>query len=581
MSVHTGHHWEHDTDFIDRFWGPEWYGYHSVNGMAKHPLSDYYNNFLHQLARVEDNAGGTLPFGCEFGVPLGMRDPNAAAVQGNPTYTHAINSDESWITPIRFDIGSDWTYGQRTYGGGVLWGLPVIQGSRTHIYVPQHSYYGDGTTSQKKLIYQDWGRTPAETTAGLDQHCEWISHRRGYIMLGYGYRTDTAGLTPSTADQRWSGNAPAADSAINGWVNREPGAGRWVYGKHYALWDMHELILDNTDSSDNTLGAGSGYKTGNRRTQDVEAPQLGEEWRTPFGGWKESNPQQGPWRSRDGASGSDEDSARSWFGKATVGETPYFPHIPRYEEFVKGRIRHTMITVIYSNAGNGFGFTGTINKGPGWRRPAYASDGDFWDLDDGDSPIWFDSGGRGAGTVDIGDSGNPNAEQCAAPPCGMICRLSRAKYESADAALAASSHAGAPFARIYLRALHEYGMFIMDSNQSYESGTNVADWTNWQGADLDPAGHNHKNRHAFDPVVYRDWRFPLIDPADTTTILNPTGADPYTGYATPIDSGEWNNDAVCAIDHALTTIALIDYSDFEWVDISGLLENNYYSFRMA
>lgn len=245
--------------------------------------------------------------------------------------------------------------------------------------------------------------------------------------------------------------------------------------------------------------------------------------------------------------------AAGHMGRGTAGRTLSVDLYAKYEEFVRGRIPHML-------------FGSAVQGSTAFVSPSMSSDGTIQEPLPNDPPVYYDGS---TNTVGSGYRILP-------PKYGWIVRLTEDGYNTAYEALVGSPHVGAPFARVFVRCLREFGVIIGDKYVDNKYGTAIP---LSQIAD----GYSNVNKGGLFPInIYPgvDSRFPLIhDSLGPTVLLNPLDEN---GVPTvPPELYNIQYPPTDAIGDALANVARITIDFFEFVDISSMMTNDIYSMEIA
>jgi len=544
MALQTGGEREYPSGHR-RFFGPGYFGFQRVDNLPAVAESPEVLNFFKGIKIAAETSGATVaPYfvatgGHYKGNALRYIDGATASQPNN--YGISANYDAGAPTPYALGMGGDLNPTARDaldlevgYKDNNVFPYPGVY---TYVLMPDPTVYD--------LYWQDWGRNPVADN--LDNHQDFISRKDVYYSLIHW-------STLSASDRINGGH-------MNAWRSRFR-TGQFNYA---AASTKRDVIAQQDPDGD--LGGASGANANFPRYEGAQPTlsydsaygQIGEAFScdtvdifqtvtTKYG------------------------NATSLFGHCNGGGVPYVDHIARYDEFNRGLIPHQLLCVVWEGADQGASpHDGWNNPNRGFRWPAQRSDGE-WEVTSGDADIYWDAA---AGIASLTDDG-PNYEKINIPMYGWIVRLKASSVKSKMAVCDASSHVGAPFAKVFLRALFEYGAIIMDKNTviagdaKFDNGTgSVSDLPNRYPNDnfaLYNSGNmsNITRQHGFGMRIAYDSRFDAI-----STNL---GTDVALDKDNPAHMTEVENnplDIEDAVTHCIETVVMLDYDDFEFVDMEA------------
>lgn len=516
-----------------RFFGPAHYCFKNISTLPAVAHSQHAINFYKGIATAATAAGSspvtsvTVAGGHASGnyIKYGETGTSSGPInEGN-----VINFDDVYDQPFR--IGE---------------GIPETELASTNLEKARYNYSGSiwyllPDPNDYTVYWRDFGRNPPADA--FDNHAYFVSRKD--ILVGLIHYSVAGGLG-DPGDRINAGH-------VNAWRARLRD-GRFNYAAAATKRDVMAQI-----DPDGNLGTYSGAN-GINWTRFLGAyPEM--DYNTGYGVVDKNFRADGASKYQD---------MTNLFAHINGGGVPMVDHIAHYEEFVRGIIKHQLICYVWEG-----GKTGTNphdvwnNADRNFRWPAMRGDG-LWE-DSDVSPIYWDAANGAVSTTQDG----PGYERVRIPQYGWIVRLKASSYLSALDELNATTHVGAPFAKIMLRALHEYGAIIMDKNTTnggshklYTGTTPVSDLAaryphdniGWYAGN----GSNITRNFCFKFRIGYDSRFPAINTEiGTDTVLD-------RNIQAHVDAAQTKVNTHDAMSHCIENDTSLSFDDFEFVDMEAL-----------
>ena len=583
-----------------RFFGPGAFMFQRTDHLPVATGSTRAMNFFRGIVRAYDHNialgnSDMLPVAKVF-APTGghwrangLRYPTNGGSSAPVNSGYMINYDEEEVTP--YPIA-----GVNGETGAVSNARQILFAS-VFVYMPSQATYD--------ITWQDWGRSPI--VDANDDHTSFMSTRRNRLVNIIDYQPGQSFRINGSVNiwrQKWNNNVDfdyRMALSKNDVLNSFDPDGTRLSGWSGAVGGFNRFNpQDNTYDSSYALSVGKMEENPYGWPVSAEAGSLGK---------PTSYQIDTTWPSTVRFS-----QGVAFFNPTNGAGVPYADLTAQYDEFAAGHIKHMLGCVVWE--GGSQGHQGGVqsphdvwnNEERGFDWPANRSDGSF-NKSFGAQVFWDPEEGVASETDD-----GPDYIPVDVPKWGWVARLKKAAYETALSNLASSTHVGAPFARVLIRCLREYGMVIFDKNTfkfvTTEGGsghpadlnvvtggasvsdipreydpTNDAQWESSNRA-------NMRRYPCFHLVLGYDSRFPAINMTsyDETTEMDPDNPTHVTAcqtdgapsrVSTEVIDGDPTTGCWDATTHCFVTEAGIQYDDFEFVSLEeNALMTEFWSYKI-